>query len=440
MTEEHSIEELTPEIDQGTAMEGADSPVIVLLIDDQAMIGEAVRRMLAQEAQVEFHYCGDPKGAIAQATAISPTVILQDLVMPDVSGLELLQQFRSHPQLRSVPLIMLSTRDEPLIKAQAFELGANDYLIKLPDRIELVARIRYHSRAFQNLQARSEATIAKNHAQELEQALVELQETQAQLIQSEKLSSLGQMVAGVAHEMNNPVNFVAGNLKYVHDYVQSLIHIIHLYQREYEEPTIAIRDHLESVDFNFIVEDLPGVLTSMKLGTERLRDVVVSLRNFARSDQEKAQDIDLHDGINGTLLILNHRLNRRIEIVKHYGELPLISCYPAQLNQVFMNIINNAIDALLEDDQPSLKQITVQTCVMDDEWVEISIRDNGPGMSPEVQEKLFDPFFTTKAIGQGTGLGLSIVQQIVEKHQGKITVHSALGQGTEFVIRLAIAS
>nr|MCU0571325.1 ATP-binding protein [Oculatellaceae cyanobacterium Prado106] len=312
--------------------------------------------------------------------------------------------------------------------------------IKLPDRIELVARIRYHSRAFQNLQARSEATIAKNHAQELEQALVELQETQAQLIQSEKLSSLGQMVAGVAHEMNNPVNFVAGNLKYVHDYVQSLIHIIHLYQREYEEPTIAIRDHLESVDFNFIVEDLPGVLTSMKLGTERLRDVVVSLRNFARSDQEKAQDIDLHDGINGTLLILNHRLNRRIEIVKHYGELPLISCYPAQLNQVFMNIINNAIDALLEDDQPSLKQITVQTCVMDDEWVEISIRDNGPGMSPEVQEKLFDPFFTTKAIGQGTGLGLSIVQQIVEKHQGKITVHSALGQGTEFVIRLAIAS
>jgi two-component system, NtrC family, sensor kinase len=424
--------------DTGEPPPDVAAPVVVLLIDDQAIIGEAIRRMLLTEPQMEFHYCGDPKAAIAQAEVIKPTVILQDLVMPDVDGLDLLQEFRSHPQLHAVPLIMLSTRDEPLVKAQAFGLGANDYLIKLPDRVELVARIRYHSKAYRNLQARSEAVTALNYAQELEQALMELRETQAQLIQSEKLSSLGQMVAGVAHEMNNPVNFVVGNLKYVNDYVQSLVSLIRLYQQEYAEPTPAIYDHLESMDFNFIVEDLPGVLASMKLGTERLQDVVLSLRNFARSDQDKMQEMDLHDGIDGTLLILNHRLSHQIKLVKEYGILPLVVCYPAQLNQVFMNIINNAIDALLENDQQAPKQITIKTQVVDSQWVEVRIRDNAAGMPTEVKDNLFDPFFTTKSIGKGTGLGLSIVQQIVEKHQGKVAVESELGQGTEFLITLSI--
>jgi two-component system, NtrC family, sensor kinase len=415
-----------------------DAPVNVLLIDDQAMIGEAVRRMLASEPQVKFHYCSDPRLAITQAEAIAPTVILQDLVMPDVDGLSLLQQFRSHPQLQSVPLIMLSTRDEPAVKAQAFGLGANDYLIKLPDRVELVARIRYHSRAYQNLQARSAAITAQNHAQELEQTLVELRETQAQLIQTEKLSNLGQMVAGVAHEMSNPVNFVSGNLKYVQDYVQDLIGFIQLYQREYPQTTPAIDAQLESLDFNFMVEDLSDILASMKLGTDRLRDVALSLRNFARSDQDKMQEVDLHEGIDGTLLILNHRLNRRIDIIKQYGELPLVACYPAQLNQVFMNIINNAIDAQLEYDHPAPRQITIGTQALDSHWVEVKIADNGPGMPSEVKQKLFDPFFTTKSIGKGTGLGLSIVRQIVEKHRGLITVESEPERGTTFLIRLAI--
>jgi two-component system, NtrC family, sensor kinase len=430
---EQETNESSPEIDDH---EG-DAPVNVLLIDDQAMIGEAVRRMLASEPQVKFHYCGDPKRAIAEAAEIAPTVILQDLVMPDVDGLELLQQFRSHSKLQSVPLIMLSTRDEPAIKAEAFGMGANDYLIKLPDRVELVARIRYHSKAYQNLQARSAAITAQNHAQELERALGELRDTQAQLIQTEKLSSLGQMVAGVAHEMSNPVNFVAGNLMYVQDYVQDLISLIQLYQREYPQPTPAIGQHLESLDLSFIVEDLSGVLASMKVGTDRLRDVALSLRNFTRSDQDKMHEINLHEGIDGTLLILNHRLNQQIEIIKQYGDLPMVDCYPAQLNQVFMNIINNAIDALLEYNHPAQRQITIGTRI-EAQWIEVKISDNGPGMLPEVKQKLFDPFFTTKSIGKGTGLGLSIVQEIVEKHQGSITVESEPDQGTTFLIRLAL--
>jgi two-component system, NtrC family, sensor kinase len=241
-----------------------NNSVKVLLIDDQAIIGEAVRRMLMAESQsesqsespIEFYYCADPMQAIAQAEAIGPTVILQDLVMPNVDGLELLRQFRTHAQLQAVPLIMLSTKDEPAIKAQAFGLGANDYLIKLPDRVELVARIRYHSRAYQNLQARSDAVLAQKHAQELEQTLQELRQTQAQLVQSEKLSSLGQMVAGVAHEMSNPVNFVAGNIKFVQDYTENLIGLIQLYQQEYPQPSPVIAEYLEAIDLGYVVEDL----------------------------------------------------------------------------------------------------------------------------------------------------------------------------------------
>lgn len=415
-----------------------ERPITVLLIDDQAIIGEAVRRMLLPEDDIAFYYCSNPVHAIDVAVQVAPTVILQDLLMPDMDGLMLARSFRSHRATHDIPLIVLSTKDEPNIKAEAFAIGANDYLVKLPDKVELIARIRYHSKAYINLQASTTAFTARIKAQELEQAFQELRSTQAQLIQAEKMSGLGQMVAGVAHEINNPVNFIQGNLDHVAEYVRELLELLQLYHKEYPTPTAAIQSYAESIDLDFIAEDLPKTLASMKIGTERIRQIVLSMRNFSRLDEAEKKQADIHAGIDSTLLILNHRIKNKIGIVKQYDNLPLVECYPAQLNQVFMNVLSNAIDALLEQPEESTKQIVIQTRRVSSDQVEVRIRDNGPGIPLGIKDKLFNPFFTTKPIGKGTGLGLAICYQIMEKHQGKIEVHSELHRGTEFVIQLAL--
>jgi signal transduction histidine kinase len=283
----------------------------------------------------------------------------------------------------------------------------------------------------------------QERTEELQQALHQLKHTQSQLIQSEKMSSLGQLVAGVAHEINNPVNFIYGNIQYANTYAEELLQLIELYQQEYPQPTAVIQDEIAAIDLQFLKEDFPKVLSSMKMGTERIRQIILSLRNFSRLDEAEIKAVDIHEGIENTLLILNNRLKRDIEVVKNYGALPLIECYPAQLNQVFMNIMTNAIDALEEvkNSQFSgankfLAQIVIQTKKVNNLAIQISIKDNGSGISPEIKSKLFDPFFTTKPIGKGTGLGLSICYQILQKHKGKIEVISAPGAGTEFLITL----
>ncbi|MFB2882204.1 sensor histidine kinase [Floridanema aerugineum] len=283
----------------------------------------------------------------------------------------------------------------------------------------------------------------QERTEELQQALHQLKHTQSQLIQSEKMSSLGQLVAGVAHEINNPVNFIYGNIQYANTYAEELLQLIELYQQEYPQPTAVIQDEIAAIDLQFLKEDFPKVLSSMKMGTERIRQIILSLRNFSRLDEAEIKAVDIHEGIENTLLILNNRLKRDIEVVKNYGSLPLIECYPAQLNQVFMNIMTNAIDALEEvkNSQFSgankfLAQIVIQTKKVNNLAIQISIKDNGSGISPEIKSKLFDPFFTTKPIGKGTGLGLSICYQILQKHKGKIEVISAPGAGTEFLITL----
>lgn len=412
----------------------------VLLIDDQPIIGEAVRRMLACEEDIKFHYCNDPSQAIQTAIAVSPTVILQDLVMPNIDGLKLAQCLREHVATRNIPLIVLSTKDEPKVKAEAFALGINDYLVKLPDQIELVARIRYHSRAYSNLQAYTAALVAQAQAQQLEQTLHKLRETQAQLIQTEKMSGLGQMVAGVAHEINNPINFIHGNLKHVSSYVDELLGLVELYRQHYPQPASEIQSYEESIDLEFLTEDLRKTLFSMKMGTDRICQIVSSLRNFSRLDQAEMKPVNIHEGIDSTLLILNHRIKQGIEIKKDYGKLPPVECYPAQLNQVFMNIVNNAIDALLEQDNPTKNIVQIQTKLASENWIQVRIQDNGPGIPSAIKNKLFDPFFTTKPVGQGTGLGLSICYQIVEKHKGRIDIFSEPGYGTEFVIELPVQS
>lgn len=294
--------------------------------------------------------------------------------------------------------------------------------------------------------------IAQSQAQELKKSLKELKQTQSQLIQAEKMSSLGQLVAGVAHEINNPVNFIYGNLKYIKEYTHDLIQLVTLYQKFHNNPVSKIQDYIKIIDLEFLLEDLPKILNSMQVGTERITEIVLSLRNFSRLDEADIKQVDIHQGIDSTLLILQNRLkektdHHKIEIVKNYGDLPPVQCYPGQLNQVFMNIINNAIDALdishserlLTKMCASHSQIIITTELLATDFVAIRIADNGSGMTEAVKERLFDPFFTTKPVGKGTGLGLSISYQIiVEKHKGKLKCSSEIGKGTEFCIEIPL--
>ncbi|HEY9605940.1 MAG TPA: PAS domain S-box protein [Allocoleopsis sp.] len=282
----------------------------------------------------------------------------------------------------------------------------------------------------------------------LRQTLHELQKTQAQLIQTERLSSLGQLVAGIAHEINNPVSFIYGNLPHADQYIEDLLYLIDLYQQHHPQPALAIREAMEEINFDFVVEDLPKLLSSIQLGADRIRQIVLSLRNFSRLDEAQYKPVDLHAGIDSTLLLLQNRLIAKrgrpdIRTIKEYGQLPLVECYASQLNQVFMNLLSNAIDALEEsrvsDDKERSLCIWIRTEVQDSDNVAIRIIDNGIGMTPKILGQLFTPFFTTKPAGKGTGLGLSISYQIVvEKHGGKLQCFSTPGEGTEFLIQLPI--
>lgn len=291
-----------------------------------------------------------------------------------------------------------------------------------------------------------------NRTRILEETLEKLQETQVQMIQSEKMSSLGELVAGVAHEINNPVNFIHGNIVHAREYIQDILEVIQVYQQNYSNPPTEIIDKVEEVELEFLMSDLPKTLESMQVGSDRLHEIVLSLRNFSRLDEAELKEFDIHEGIDSTLMILQNRLKAQphrgaIEVIKEYGQLPLVECYPGQLSQVFMNIIGNAIDALEEyekgrspaERKANPSSIMIQTEVVDREAIAILIADNGMGIDTQVSQKLFDPFFTTKPVGKGTGLGLSISHSIiVEKHQGKIECFSALGEGAEFRIEIPI--
>ena len=418
----------------------------ILVVDDLPDNLRLVSNLLIHQGYV-VRKATNGTMALRSAQAEPPDMILLDINMPDLDGYEVCRQLKTFDNTRAIPVIFLSALDDAIDKVKAFQVGGVDYITKPFQVEEMLIRIQTQLKV-QRLTQTLEQQV-EQRTTELSQALHYLKETQLQLVQHEKMSALGNLVAGIAHEINNPVGFIAGNLQPAIDYINDLFRLIDFYQTKMPdvEPDIA------DIDLEYLREDLPKLIDSMKLGVQRISHISTSLRTFSRADQDYKVPFNIHEGIDSTIMILKHRLKANddrpeIEIVKNYANLPQIECFPGQLNQVFMNILANAIDALedsnigrsFRDIELKPNRITVKTELSNDsQFVSIRIQDNGIGMRDDVKQKIFEHLFTTKCVGKGTGLGLAIAHQIVvEKHHGAIAVNSTLGEGTEFVITLPV--
>ncbi|RUT08523.1 hypothetical protein DSM106972_016910 [Dulcicalothrix desertica PCC 7102] len=417
----------------------------ILVVDDNPTNIQVLFDLLS-EIGYRVAIAKSGEAALQRLQSFHPDIILLDVMMPGIDGFETCQRLKGNSATNDIPVIFMTALSDTVDKVKGLSLGAVDYITKPIQHEEALARIRVH------LQLSSTQKTLEKRTYELSQTLDNLKQTQAHLIQSEKMSSLGQLVAGVAHEINNPVNFISGNLPPAEEHIRDIMTFIKLYQECHPQPHPKIQAWMKEVDIEYLEEDLPKLIDSMKLGCERICKIVLSLRNFSRLDESECKLVDIHEGLESTLLILQHRLKNKsnqpsIQIVRDYEQLPLIECYPSQINQVFMNILSNAIDALEEQYlQYSPKQIslnpsiiTLRTHQLSNHTIAIHIADNGFGIQENIRSKLFDPFFTTKPIGKGTGLGLSISYKIVtEKHGGKLYCQSVLGQGTEFIIEIPV--
>ena len=389
-----------------------------------------------------------------------PDLILLDVMMPDMDGYTLCEAIKARLETQDIPIIFISALDRALDKVKAFDVGGIDYITKPFQREEILVRIATHIEVYHLRQRLYQQTIQlteKNQKllrinQDLQVQYHQIKTTQLQLVQAEKMAFLGELMAGIAHEINNPIGFIKANIQPAQTYVHRLFGLIDFLLQECPSNAIQIQDELEVADLELIREDLPKLINSMDLGIDRICEVSKSLRIFSRYDRDNKVKFNLHDGIDSTLIILKHRTKSNkdrpaIETVKNYGNIPEIYCFPGQLNQVFMNLLANAIDAIDEANKGKTfaeinadpNRITIETKMLEYEQVQVCIQDNGCGMTPETQDQIFEQGFTTKEIGKGTGLGMAIVYQIVtEKHEGTITCKSELGEGTEFIISLPI--
>ncbi|NEN88308.1 MAG: hybrid sensor histidine kinase/response regulator [Okeania sp. SIO3H1] len=413
-----------------------DSPFI-LIVDDNPTNLSVLSETLGA-AGFRFRVAMDGESALALVERNSPELILLDVEMPGIDGFEACRRLKANPVTKSIPIIFTTALADIESKTKGFSLGAVDYIPKPFDQAEVLARLRVH------LQLRR---LTESLEKQVSDRTAALQKAQVQLVQQEKLSGLGEMVSGIGHELNNPINFIANNLQPLREHIAEVAEIINLYQQEYPIPSPQLKEAIEDLDLEFVLEDMAKILDSFTLGAERIKNISNSLRTFSRSDSETKVLADLHECLDSTLTILQHRLKGnadrlQIKIIKSYGSLHSVLCYPGQMNQVFMNILANAIDAFdeamnqgkLGDRVPKIK---ITTQINSDKQIVIQIADNGIGISESIQQRLFEPMFTTKPVGKGTGLGLAIAEQIVvEKHNGKLTVESQFGQGTTFTIKI----
>ncbi|BAY08772.1 sensor histidine kinase [Calothrix sp. NIES-2098] len=391
----------------------------ILVVDDVPTNIKVLFELLEQSGYI-VSIAKSGESALEKAQSGLPDLILLDVMMPGIDGFETCRRLKANPRTKDIPVIFMTALTDGANKVKGLQQGAVDYITKPLEHEEVLARIGVH---------------------------LELRRTRLQLIQEEKMASLGQLVAGIAHEINNPVNFIHGNIHHVTEYTYDLLDLLSLYQQHCCDPAPEICDRLESIDIEFLAEDFPKTINSMKIGVERIKQIVLSLKNFSRLDQAEMKAVDIHEGLESTLLIVQHRLKVNgdfpgIEIIRDYGELPPIECYAGQLNQVFMNILTNAIDALEELSAQQTErqhQIKIRTFMSNSQWANIAIADTGGGISEAVKQRIFDPFFTTKPVGKGTGLGMTISYQIItEKHGGKLECFSTLGKGSEFLIQIPV--
>ena len=414
----------------------------ILIVDDKLENIRFLSEFLStQHYQVRKAISG--QAALTAVKAVAPDLILLDINMPGMSGYEVCEQLKTNSETNSIPIIFLSAGSELGDKVRAFQLGGIDYITKPFQLEEVLIRVQTQL-MLRELQKQLEEKNAK-----LNQALDTLKKAQITLIQREKMATLKKVVAGVAHEINNPLSFIACNIRPIREYVGHLLALIKLYQQKYSDVDLEIEDFIQEIDLDFLGLDLNKIINSMENGAERINTVVLALRIFTRLDESEVKQIDIHECIDITLTLLRHRLNSRriqavIEIQKNYEKLPLITCYAEQLNQVIFNLLCNAIDAvelkLNNNDYHSCSpQISIGTQIVNGNQLLISIKDNGVGITQENQACLFEPFFTTKPAGQGIGLGLATSRGIIEElHKGRLTYCSSAGEGTEVFIQIPI--
>ncbi|OZH53792.1 hypothetical protein AFK68_15315 [Hydrocoleum sp. CS-953] len=429
------------------------SDIILIVDDNPANLG--VLSDFLDETGYEVWVAKSGDMALQRIEYALPDLILLDIMMPGIDGFETCRYLKGKTETCDIPVIFMTALSDTESKVKGLNLGAVDYITKPFQQEEVLARVKLHLKLYKLMRqvAEQNKTLEQKVQErtfELNQMVEELKTMQVQLVQNEKMSSLGQMVAGVAHEINNPINFIYGNLEPAEEYIENILNLIEMYQLYHPEPDAEIKAYREDIELEFLREDLIKILSSMKIGANRILEIVKSLRNFSRIDGSEIKKVDIHEGIDSTLMILQNRLKAKpehpeIELIKEYGNLPDVECYPGQLNQVFMNLLANGIDAIEECySEGSFKEvennsgkIRISTELNNSDEVVIKIADNAKGMKEEVVNRIFNPFFTTKPVGKGTGMGLAISYSIVvDKHGGKLECNSKVNVGTEFIIRI----